>query len=212
MPFGLNNTPATFQSLMNDIFRPLQRRHALVFFDDILVYSKTWEAHISHLRQVFQLLQTHSLVVNPKKCLLGRNEVEYLGHIVSAASVHMDPSKISAVVRWPTPTSLKGVRGFLGLTGYYRRFIRNYGKIVAPLTALLKKSEHTTTKKGVGMACRGEQGVSRAQVGIDFGPHPPDFSKEFVIECDASGRGLGQFLCRRSSQLPSLASPFRRDG
>lgn len=139
MPFGLTNAPVTFQSLMNDIFRSYLRRFVLVFFDDILVYSPSWSEHLDHLRQTLQVLHDHSLVINPKKCLLGRQEVEYFGHVVSGHGVHMDPAKISAVIQWPTPKCARGLQGFLGLTGYCRRFIRDYGKIVAPLTALLKK-------------------------------------------------------------------------
>lgn len=128
MSFGLTNAPSTFQSLMNDIFRHFLRKFVLVFFDDILIYSRSWSEHLQHLRQTFQVLYNHSLVINPKKCLLGRQTVEYLGHVVSGSGVHMDPSKVSAVRQWPTPKSVRGLRGFLGLTGYYRRFIRDYGK------------------------------------------------------------------------------------
>ena len=120
MPFGLSNAPATFQSLMNDIFRPLLQRFVLVFFDNILVYSGSWTAHL-----VFGILREHSRMVNPKKCLMDRTSVEYFGHIVSFEGVRMDPVKISAALRWPTPTSLKGVHGFVGLTGYYRHLIRD---------------------------------------------------------------------------------------
>lgn len=112
MPFGLTNAPAKFQSLMNDIFRPFLRRFVLVFFDDILVYSMSWAAHMEHLRQVFGVFHTHSLVVNPKKCLLGRTSVEYLGHIVSFEGVLMDTAKISYVLRWPTRFLLKGFAAF----------------------------------------------------------------------------------------------------
>ncbi|KAL1544617.1 hypothetical protein AAHA92_21443 [Salvia divinorum] len=196
MPFGLTNAPATFQSLMNDIFRSFLRKFVLVFFDDILVYSDSWTSHTDHLRRVFHSLEEHSLVVNSKKCLLGRKSVEYLGHIVSFDGVRMDPSKVSAVLRWPTPTSLKGVRGFLGLTGYYRRFIRDYGKIAAPLTALLKKPTEDSRKKYWAWPIDAEQAFSDLKAALTSAPllRMPDFTKEFVIECDASGRGLGAVL------------------
>ena len=103
MPFGLTNALATFQSLMNDLFRLALRKFVLVFFDDILVYSATWADHMRHLRRVFKTLHGHALVVNAKKCLLGRDNVEYLGHIMSFEGVKMDPAKISAVLRWSTP-------------------------------------------------------------------------------------------------------------
>ncbi|KAL4571524.1 hypothetical protein LXL04_018284 [Taraxacum kok-saghyz] len=116
MPFGLTNAPATFQALMNEILRPLLRQGVLVFFDDILVYSA--------LSTVLTLLHTHELVVNQKKSHFGLASVEYLGHIIDQNGVSMDPSKIQSITDWPVPSNVKGVRGFLGLTGYYRKFIR----------------------------------------------------------------------------------------
>lgn len=117
MPFGLTNAPATFQSLMNDIFRPLLRQYVLVFFDDILVYSKTWNEHLFHLDIVLRTLLKHQLYVNHSKCLIGQKEVEYLGHVISAAGVAIDPQKIYGMEGWPIPTNTTALRRFLGLTG-----------------------------------------------------------------------------------------------
>jgi hypothetical protein len=139
MPFGLTNAPATFQSLMNDIFAALLRRGVLVFMDDILIYSATMEEHISLLRQVFDILQKHQFFIKRSKCSFAQSSIEYLGHVVSADGVATEPSKVEAVMHWCQPTNLKQLRGFLGLTGYYRKFIPYYGIVARPLTTLLKK-------------------------------------------------------------------------
>ena len=143
MPFGLTNAPSTFQSLMNDVFRPYLRRFTLVFFDDILVFSPTLELHLQHLRSVLELLQQHQLYAKKSKCAFGCSKVEYLRHIISGQGVSIDPRKIAAMEAWLIPTSLKALKGFLGLTGYYRKFIKNYRQIATPLTALLRKNAFT---------------------------------------------------------------------
>ena len=120
MPFGLTNAPTTFQSLMNDLFRPYLRQFVLVFFDDILVYSKSWEDHLTHLQIFLQILSTNSLFAKESKCRFGVSQVDYLGHVISEQGVSVDLAKIQAVIEWPTPTTAKRVRGFLGLIGYTR--------------------------------------------------------------------------------------------
>lgn len=140
MPFGLTNAPSTFQSLMNKIFLPHLRKFILVFFDDILVYSPDSETHLHHLQITFQILRDNQLYLKLSKCQFHSSSIEYLGHIISVDGVAADPSKTKAMQDWPIPTNIKSLRGFLGLTGYYRRFIRDYGKIAKPRTQLLKKN------------------------------------------------------------------------
>lgn len=136
MPFGLCNAPSTFQAAMNLVFKAYLRDFILVFFDDILVYSKTWDGHLMHLRTTMGILAAHEFFIKPSKCAFGQKEVEYLGHIITCEGVRVDPKKIEAMVRWPIPKNVTALRGFLGLTGYYRKFARDYGAIAKPLTQL----------------------------------------------------------------------------
>ena len=139
MPFGFTNAPSTFQALMNEVFRPYLRKFVLVFFDDILVYNKGMQKHASHLKMVLQTLADHQLYAKMSKCVFVASEVEYLGHIIYGEGVQTDPKKIEVMTEWPVPKTLKALRGFLGLTGYYKKFIKGYGQIASPLTSLLKK-------------------------------------------------------------------------
>ncbi|GJS67830.1 retrovirus-related pol polyprotein from transposon 17.6 [Tanacetum coccineum] len=140
MPFGLTNAPSTFQSLMNTVFKSLLRRLTLIFFDDILVYSAILEEHLQHLQFGLQAMKHNSLYAKMTKCIFAAKQVEYLGHIIFGVRVLIDLSKIIAMQNWPTSANVKQLKGFLGLTGYYRRFVRNYAIISKPLTTLLKKN------------------------------------------------------------------------
>jgi len=116
MPFGLTNTPTTFQALMNQIFEPYLRKFVLVFFDDILIYSPTFNLHLEHLRTTFKVLRFNRLYLKRSKCAFAQTQIEYLGHIISKEGVGTDPSKIEAITAWLKPTNIRSLRGFLGLT------------------------------------------------------------------------------------------------
>lgn len=124
---------------MNDVLKSYIRKFMLVFFDDILVYSSSWAVHLQHVRAILQLIQHHQLFLKQSKCSFGAESVAYLGHIISGHGVAMDFIKVEVVSGWPTPTTVHALRGFLSLMGYYRKFIKSYGEVAAPLTKLLKK-------------------------------------------------------------------------
>ena len=123
----------------------LLHHFVLVLFDDILIYSKTWKDHLTLVDRVLHLLSRHQLFLKQSKCTFGASEVEYLGHLVGKDGVRVDPKNIEAMQDWPHPRTLKRFCGFLGLTGYYRKFVKNYKKIATPLTTLLKKNSFTWT-------------------------------------------------------------------
>ena len=113
-------------------FHPYLRNFVLVFFGDILVYSKTWKDHLKHLEAVLSVLEKNQFYAKLSKCTFGQKEVEYLGHVISREGVKVDPNKIKAIREWPRPKNISKLRGFLGLTGYYKRFIKNYANLTTP--------------------------------------------------------------------------------
>jgi hypothetical protein len=145
LPFDLINAPATFQCLMNSIFVPYMRKFVLVFIDDILIFSPSLEEH-RHLSMVFQVLRDHQLLIKFKKCAFTWQKIDYLGHIIPSEGVATDPAKTTAMLSWPVPKSFTELRGFLSLTGYYKKFVQNYGIIAKPLTQVLQQRNFTWTE------------------------------------------------------------------
>jgi hypothetical protein len=189
MSFGLCNSPSTFESLLNHVFRAFLHHFVLVFFDDILIYSKTWPTDLTYVNQVLHLLSKNQLFLKHSTCDFDTSEVENLGHIVGKDGVRVDPKKSEAMQNWPRPKTLKSMCGFLGLTGYYHKFVQNYGKIVAPLIALLKKNAFSWTPKD-------DQSFQALKEDM-FTTHVlalSNFTKTFALECDASRRGIGAIL------------------
>ena len=144
MPFGLTNAPAVFQCLVNDVLRDMLGRFVFVYLDDILIFSQSQAEHIQHVRQVLQRLLENRLFVKAEKCEFHASTVTFLGHIIAQGQVRMDPEKVRAVMDWPKPENRKQLQRFLGFANFYRRFIRNYSRIAAPLTVLTSLPDHFT--------------------------------------------------------------------
>ncbi|TYK14439.1 uncharacterized protein E5676_scaffold186G00980 [Cucumis melo var. makuwa] len=196
MPFGLTNASATFQSLMNQVFKPFLRRCVLVFSYDILVYSNDISEHEKHLGMVFALLRDNQLYANQKKCVFAHSKIQYLGHHISKKGVEADEEKIKSMVSWPRPSDVSELRGFLGLTGYYRRFVKGYSDIATPLTKLLQKNAFKWEEEA-------ETAFVKLKVAMTTIPvlALPDWTLPFTIETDASGSGLGAVLSQRGHPI-----------
>nr|GEX02761.1 transposon Ty3-G Gag-Pol polyprotein [Tanacetum cinerariifolium] len=204
MPFGLTNAPTTFQCLMNDLFRPFLRKFILVFFDDILVYSKTIDDHVEHLTVVLGILESNHLFAKQSKCCFGVSQVHYLGHLISVDGVAVEPNKVQSVLSWPTPKNAKGVRGFLGLAGYYRKFIQGFRSIAAPLHKLVGNGSFVWDEVA-------EAAFQTLKIALTTTPTLglPDWSQPFTVECDASGVGIGAVLTQRGKPLAYFSAPLK---
>ena len=190
MPFGLTNVPAAFMDLIHRVFQPYLDQFFVVFVDDILIYSKSKWEHEYHLRIVLQLLRDHQLYVKFSKCKLWLTEVRFLGHVVLASSVSVDLEKVEVVMNWERLKSVFEIHSFLGLAGYYRRFIEDFSRLATPMTRL--------TWKGVKFDWddRCEEAFHELKRSLTSAPIliVPDRGQEYTVYCDASRVGLGCVL------------------
>lgn len=189
MPFGLCNAPSTFQAATNDTLIPFLRKYVAVFFDNILVYSSDLPSHLHHLDSVLATLSERQFLLRRSKCLFAQNQLNYLGHIISAKGIAPDLDKIAAMLEWPISVSPTALRGFMGLTGFYRKFIKGYAAIASPLTSLMRKDQFQWSPEA-------QQAFSTLQQAMVSAPvlATPDFSLPFIIETDASASAMGAVL------------------
>ena len=191
MPFGLKGAPATFQRLMDTVLQGLDS-FAAAYLDDVIIHSNSWSDHLSHLQQVFNRIRNAKLTVKQRKCQFVMERCNYLGHVVGSGQVRPDPSKLEAVKSFATPTTKKEVRIFLGLTGYYRKFINKYSSLAAPLSDLTRK----VVPNKVPWSDKCERAFNTLKQILCLNPvlQSPDFNKPFLLQTDASNKGVGAIL------------------
>ncbi|KAI2647533.1 Transposon Tf2-6 polyprotein [Labeo rohita] len=194
MPFGLANSPSYFQAFINEVFRDMLNRWVIVYIDDILIFSNSLSEHIRHVRAVLQRLIAHQLYAKEEKCEFHQDKISFLGYIISADGVAMDERKVNAVLKWPRPNTLRELQRFLGFANFYRRFIRHFSSVAAPLTAMVKKgvSRLVWTQPTL-------QAFDDLRRRFTTAPilHHPDPERPFVVEVDASSTGVGAVLSQR---------------
>ena len=206
MPFGLTNAPAAFMDLMNRVFQPYLDRFVIVFIDDILLYSGSSEEHSEHLRIVLQTLRERQLYAKLSKCQFWLDRVAFLGHVISAKGVSVDPQKIEAVVNWKPPKNVSEVRSFLGLAGYYRKFVEGFSKIAAPLTKLTRKD----VKYDWVDACQKSFDELKGRLTSAPVLALPNGRDGFVVYSDASRQGLGCVLMQNDRVIAYASRQLKK--
>ena len=190
MPFGLTNAPSTFQRLKESVLHGLNWKVCLVYLDDVIVFSQSFDLHLQHLRLVFQRFWEANIKLKPSKCHFAHSQVNYLGHVVSREGIKPDPEKIKAVRDFPIPKTVRDVRAFLGLSGYYRKFARDYSLIAAPLHDLTKKNTpFIWSDAGHAAFLQLKEALISAPILVFL-----DFNLRFHLYVDASNEGLGMIL------------------
>src|SRR5262249_9083556 len=197
MPFGLTNAPATFSTLMNQVFHDYLDKFVVVYIDDIVVYSASLEEHLVHLRLVFDRLRKHQLYVKMEKCEFGQPKIKYLGHVVEQGRIRMDKQKVRAIQDWRIPTGVSELRSFLGLANYYRKFVEGYSRRIAVLTDLLKKGQPWIWSNECQSAFEDVKRVLISDPVLTL----PDLNKPFEVHIDASDFALGGVLMQNDHPI-----------
>ena len=214
MPFGLTNAPATFQRLMESCLGELHLNQCIIYLDDIIVFSRKLEEHLHRLKAGISKLRAAGLKLKPSKCDLFRQQINYLGHVISKEGVSTDPDKIKAVTKWPQPTIVTEVRSFLGFVSYYRRFIPNFSKVAKPLNKLLQNLEGTPSQKKRFKVCWGPEQQEAFEKMQRLCTESPilayvDFKAPFILHTDTSGDGLGAVCQIQDGQRRVIAYASR---
>ncbi|GJZ63696.1 putative reverse transcriptase domain-containing protein [Tanacetum coccineum] len=197
MPFGLTNAPAVFMDLMNRVCKPYLDKFVIVFIDDILIYSKNKEEHEGHLKLILELLKKEKLYAKFSKCEFWIPKVQFLGHVIDSKGIHVDPAKIESIKDWASPKSATEIRQFLGLAGYYRRFIEGFSKIAKPMTKLTQKNVKFDwgEKEEAAFQLIKQKLCSAPILAL------PKGSENFIVYCDASHKGLGAVLMQNEKVI-----------
>ncbi|GJZ48129.1 putative reverse transcriptase domain-containing protein [Tanacetum coccineum] len=197
MPFGLTNAPAVFMDLMNRVCKPYLDKFVIVFIDDILIYSKNKQEHEEHLKIILELLKKEELYAKFSKCEFWIPKVQFLGHVIDSEGIHVDPAKIESIKDWTSPKSPTEIRQFLGLAGYYRRFIEGFSKIAKPMTKLTQKKVKFEwgDKQEAAFQLLKQKLCSAPILAL------PEGSEDFIAYCDASKKGLGAVLMQREKVI-----------
>ena len=196
MPFGLCNAPATFQRAMDNVLRKIKGKFVLVYLDDIIIFSKNYEEHLQHLQQVFDCLEEANLKINPEKCHFCNKEIQFLGHVINEKGVKPDPAKIEKIVNMTSPRNVKQLRTVLGLFSYYRRFVKNFSKLVAPMNELLKRDHEYEWELQHQQIFEDIKEMMMTVPILSY----PNFNKPFILSTDASTNGLGAVLSQKDEE------------
>ena len=217
LAFGLSNSPSTYQRLMEEYFSDLHLRISFIYLDDLIVFSKTYEEHLERLEMIFLRLRQCGLKLSPKKCTFLKEKVKYVGHVVSASGIDTDPDKIDKVKNWPTPENSDDVRRFVAFAGYYQKFVKDFFKVVKPLTDIMppptkmsRKCKRQKSGNDHNYSWGPEQEHAFNEVKRLLCSHPvlgyADYSLPFELHADSSTKGLGAVLYQKQQELNRVIS------